>query len=158
MMADAFQSANLGGEGSNLAEVSRRLEGLQASVNSLEATVKSLTEKIERLADGRKTINVDHTLGQLEASVSSLDRRAAAHDETISQLLQWNSAVPNLEKNVDKVITDLNQLGQKRVAKLEGFVGTIKTLGWIAISVTGAAGALLVYFLHFLEAHVVFKP
>jgi predicted PurR-regulated permease PerM len=94
----------------------------------------------------------------LEALVSSLDRRTAANDEMINQLLQWSSTVPNLEKNVDKIMNDLNQLGQKRVAKLESFVGTAKTLGSVAIALGTAGIAFFVYLLHFLEAHVVFKP
>jgi hypothetical protein len=149
---------NIDGGDPKVAEISLRVEALQTSVSNLEVTTKSLSEKIERLAEGRKVVNVDHTLGGLEVSVANLDRRTAAHDETIDQLLQWNSTVPNLEENVEKIMNDLNQLGQKRVAKLEGRAGTVKTLGWVAISVTGAAVTLLVYFLRFLEAHVVFKP
>jgi hypothetical protein len=150
MMPDVSESAKGGGEDSKLAEISQKLETLQASITSLG-------ERID-LPDGRKVLNVDHTLGVLEASVTSLERARASQGERIEELLQWVSNVPNLEKNVEKIMTDLNQLGQKRVAKLEAHADTAKMLGWVAISVTGAAVTLLVYFLRFLEAHVVFKP
>jgi uncharacterized coiled-coil protein SlyX len=151
---DSVSDVNRGSDGvenSNLAAISRKLESLQASITSLG-------ERMDRLTDGRKVLNVDHTLGGLEASVANLDRRTAAHEETIDQLLQWNSTVPTLEKNVDKTMSDLNQLGQKRVAKLEGLVGTAKTVGGITVALTIAGITFLIYLLQFLEKHVVFKP
>lgn len=141
-----------GGEDNpDLAAIARKLEALQASITSL-------SERIDRSKDGGKALNVDHTLGALEATVASLERAKTAQGERIEELLQWNSTVPTLEKNLDKTMNDLNQLGQRRVARLEGLVGTVKTISGIAVALTVAGVAFVVYLLQFLEKHVVFKP
>ncbi len=151
MMVDASKLHGGGEEDPNLASISRKLESLQASITSL-------AERIDRSTEGRRVLNVDHTLGALEASVASLERARTTQGETIEELLQWNSTVPSLEKNIDKTMNDLNQLGQKRVAKLEGLMDTVRTLGGIAVALTVAGVAFVIYLLQFIEKHVVFKP
>jgi hypothetical protein len=151
VMPETSHSQDPSGDGSSaekLAEISRQIDGLRASLN----------EKIDRVVDGRKAINVDYALGALQASLTLLGRKVASDGEKIDRVLQWFSNVPNLEKNVEKIMSDLNQLGHERVAKLEAKAGTIKTLAWIAVSVAGAAVTLLIFFLHFLEKHIQFKP
>lgn len=149
MMHDVSHSQ--GGGDDPLAAISRRLDSLQTSLTSL-------AERIDRLAEGRQTLNVDHTLGALEARVANLDRERERQGERIEQLLQWNSTVPTLERNVETIMTDLNQLGQRRVGRLEGLVGTAKTIGTGAVALTVAGVAFVVYLLQFLEKHVQFKP
>jgi hypothetical protein len=147
--------------GDPLAEISRKLEGLLASLNNLEATIKAQGEKIESrlqgleksgassqptepLVDVNRLVHISHTEGTLQTSVANLDHRISAHGERIEQLLQWASIVPYLEKELDKNTNDLNKLGQKRVAKLENLAHTVKTIAW-AIATLGSG--LLVWFL-----------
>ena len=107
-------------------------------------------------------VDIFRSLGKLEKAVDVLEATAKSHTEKIEQLTHKTDraafAIPNLRKAVERNTTDINQLGQKRVAKLEGLVSTVEILGGIALALTAAGVAFVVYLLHFLEAHVVFKP
>jgi septation ring formation regulator EzrA len=134
-------------------DISRKLEGLLASLNNLDATIKAQSEKIdslqgleksrvsssqalaEPLVDVNRLAHISHTEGVLQTSLANLDRRTSAQGERIEQLLQWASIVPHLEKDLERTTNDLNQLGRTRMGRLENLAHLIEKVTWFVVTV-----------------------
>jgi len=152
----------------------------ESTNDKIEYLARSSTEKIQELT--RKT---DEAAMRIPAIESKLDKHITAIESKLDKHVTDTNAeelsrktneaavlIPAIESKLDKHIADtkekienqataLNQLGQMRVAKLEARSGTMKTIIWILVGISGAvvgAAAILISFFHFLEAHVVFKP
>lgn len=101
-------------------------------------------------------------LGEARSAIRVLEDARKTHDKRIVRLMMGTTRIGTVVSGLKRMsaqhANDLNQLGQKRVTRLESLVGTAKALGWIAIALTSAGITVLVFFLHFLDAHIVFKP
>lgn len=117
------------------------------------------------LSDAEVKLQFDYLiaeLGEARGAIKELQDSRKTHDARIMRLMMRTETirtiVSDLRRTSRQQATDLNQLGQKRLAKLEGWVGTAKIIGGIVIALASAGVAFFVYILHFLEAHIVFKP
>jgi hypothetical protein len=100
-------------------------------------------------------MDIFRTLG----GVTVLETTSRAHTDRIEQLMQWGSAIPTIERNVERNTTDLNALSHRNtrelndlgrrldsdIADLRSFSLTVRTLGTITLAVVGpvAAGVAL---------------
>jgi organic radical activating enzyme len=101
------------------------------------------------------TRKTDEAALRIPAIESTLDKRITAVENKLDK------HVSDTKEDIKEQSTALNQLGQKRVAVLEARSSTIKTIVWLLLGISGTVGAgvaLLISVIHFLEAHVVFKP
>jgi ABC-type transporter Mla subunit MlaD len=84
-------------------------------------------------------VDIFRSLGRLEDAVDGLKATTKSHTEKIEQLTHKTDraafAIPNLRKAVAQNTTDLNQLGQKRVAKLENFAYAVQLIAVVSATV-----------------------
>jgi hypothetical protein len=104
-------------------------------------------------SDIRNLSTVIHILGGLEKAVNVLETTTTSHTEKIEQLTQWVSAIPYIEKAVEKNSKDLNELGRRHdnaINELKNVSHTVRTLGVIALS--GIGVLVFVYIYHHFVA------
>jgi hypothetical protein len=138
---------------SKVVVIHRNLVLLEEKARVSEKIAKTHTRKIERLEQW--TANLRHLEQDVEKNALGLNELKTGH----------TSLEMSLEKRLnslgERVGTQVNGLAARldnKIHELETFDVSARRIGWIAIALTGAAMAFLVYFLHFLESHVVFKP